>query len=456
VGRALGAANVPVRVVEPVEAKTDDARSERALALSSLGDAVLDRGAAAGPSIDRGEAIVVDGLLGTGAAGAPRDAIARTIDGVLAMRARGAMVVALDVPSGLDATTGRVEGTAISADLTLTFGTIKRGQLINRERCGTIVMLDIGLGSYADLDDGAPHLVDEAWVATRIPPIGASAHKGVRKKIAIVGGAEGMAGAAILAARAALRSGAGMVKLVVAPESHRAVQEAEPLALAAAWPSDDETIESSIGGWADAVVIGPGLGRTATSRALVERILRRWNGPVLLDADALNVFEGDATALAALLGARQALVTPHPAEFGRLFGRSIDDVLRERFDIGTDAARTLGASVLLKGVPTVVTSPNGQRVVSASGTPVLATAGSGDVLSGIAGTLLAQCGDALVAGGAGAWIHGRAAERAAPFVRGVTLDDVLAALRDVWMLSVQPTRYPVLAELPAVGEGNRR
>jgi NAD(P)H-hydrate epimerase len=111
--------------------------------------------------------------------------------------------------------------------------------------------------------------------------------------------------------------------------------------------------------------------------------------------------------------------------------------------------------VLLKGVPTVITSPDGQRLVSASGTPVLATAGSGDVLSGIAGTLLAQCGDGLVAGAAGAWIHGRAAERAASFVRGATLDDVLAALRDAWTLSAQPMRYPVLAELPAVGEKNR-
>jgi hydroxyethylthiazole kinase-like uncharacterized protein yjeF len=452
VARALGAANVRVRVVEPVEAKTEDARAERALALQSLGDDVLDRSST---SLDCGEALVVDGLLGTGASGAPRDAIAHAIDAVQTMRARGAMVVALDVPSGLDATTGRAEGTSIIADLTLTFGTIKRGQLIDRDRCGTIVMLDIGLGSYADVNDSAPHLVDEAWVAESIPPIAASAHKGARKKIAIVGGAEGMAGATILAARAALRSGAGMVKLVVAPESLRAVQDAEPAALAATWPKDDGDIASSIGDWADAVVAGPGLGRTAESRALVERILRRWKGPALLDADALNVFEGQATALSALLGGRQALVTPHPAEFARLFGASIDDVLRARFEIGSAAARTLGASVLLKGVPTVITSPDGQRLVSASGTPVLATAGSGDVLSGIAGTLLAQCGDALVAGAAGAWIHGRAAERAASFVRGATLDDVLAALRDAWTLSAQPMRYPVLAELPAVGEKNR-
>src|SRR5262245_57689310 len=140
VARALGAANAHVRIVEPIEAKTDDARAERALALASLGDTVLDRSTT---SIDRGEALVIDGLLGTGASGAPPEAIARAIDAVQAMRARGATIAALDVPSGLDATTGRVEGTAIVADLTLTFGTIKRGQLIDRDRCGTIVMLDI-------------------------------------------------------------------------------------------------------------------------------------------------------------------------------------------------------------------------------------------------------------------------------------------------------------------------
>jgi NAD(P)H-hydrate epimerase len=247
-----------------------------------------------------------------------------------------------------------------------------------------------------------------------------------------------------------------MVKLVVAPESHRAVQEAEPLALAATWPTDDDELESSIAGWADTVVIGPGLGRSARTRDLVERVLGRWSGAVLLDADALNVFEGQASVLAELLRGRQALITPHPAEFARLFGGSVDDVLAQRFDIGSSAAKPLGASVLLKGVPTVVTSPDGRRLVSASGTPVLATAGSGDVLSGIAGTLVAQCGDAFMAGAAAAWIHGRSAERAASFVRGATLDDVLDALRDVWTLSSQPARYPVLAELPAVGEALRR
>jgi NAD(P)H-hydrate epimerase len=454
VARALDAAGVRVRVIEPVEAKTDDARAERVLAVESLGDEAIARFDTA--SFDRGESVVIDGLLGTGASGAPRNGIGAAIEGIRAMHDRGALVVALDVPSGLDASTGACAGVAVIADITLTFGTVKRGHLADRDRCGAIIVLDIGLGRHADLDDGAPRLVDQAWVANRVPPIGAAAHKGVRKKLVIVGGAEGMAGAAILAARAALRSGVGMVKLVVAGASLGAVQEAEPLALAAPWPDDDEGVDSAICTWADAVVVGPGLGKTAASRALVDRVLTRWRGPVLLDADALNVFENDARSLGRLLNGRPAVITPHPAEFARLFSTSVARVLAERFDIGSSAARALGATVLLKGVPTVVTSADGRRLVSASGTPVLAAAGSGDLLSGIAGTLLAQSGDPLVAASVAAWIHGRAAERAASFVRGATLDDVLGALRDSWSTTATHRRYPVLAELPAVGDIGRR
>jgi NAD(P)H-hydrate epimerase len=371
------------------------------------------------------------------------------------MRRRGAVVIALDVPSGLDASTGVARGAVVKADLTLSFGTIKRGHLMNRDVCGAIAVLDIGLGAHALLDDNAPLLVDEAWMAAKLPTIAASAHKGARKKIAIVGGATGMAGAAMLAARAALRSGVGMVKLVVAPESLASVQESEPYALGAPWPPDDAAVDRDIVAWADAVVIGPGLGRGDASRALLELTLRRWRGPTLLDADALTLFEGQATELSRLLAGRPALITPHPVEFARLAALDASDVLARRFDVGREMAALLGAAVLLKGVPTIITAANGQCFVSASGTPALATAGSGDVLSGIAGTLLAQLDDPFTAGAIAAWVHGRAAERvpsASPGnVRGITLEDVVHELRDIWTLDNRPSRYPVIAELSDVG-----
>jgi hydroxyethylthiazole kinase-like uncharacterized protein yjeF len=451
VARALAAAGVRVRVIEAVPAKTPDAVAERALAMPSVQvEHTLD--ATTAPN----ELLVVDGLLGTGSSGTPRGAIATAVAAINGARARGAVVVALDLPTGVDATTGDATDSVV-ADLTLTFGTIKRGHLVARHACGAIAVLDIGLGAHAARDDGAPALVDEWWVARHLPAIRADAHKGARKKLAVIGGAVGMAGASILAARAAMRSGVGMVRLVVASESVSVVQTAEPFALASAWPTDDATLDRDIVEWADAVVIGPGLGRGDTSRELVDRVLARWKGPVLLDADGLNVFDGDVAALARFAGKRATLLTPHPVEFARLAGAPVEQVLNERFDIGSELAQRVCATVLLKGVPTVVSAPNGTAMVSATGSPILAAAGSGDILSGIAGTLLAQTGDALTAGAMAAWIHGRAGEMAgAPgeltSVRGYTLDDVLATLPSAWPNELPGSRYPVLLELPAVGE----
>ena len=438
VAAALAAVGVSVRVVEVAAAKSDDARAERQIARALI-DAREPSGA---------ERVVVDGILGTGSAGAPRGAIADAIRRVGALRDAGAYVVALDVPSGLDASTGAGDVT-VTADLTITFGTMKRGVLVRRDRCGHIVVVDIGLGVHASLDDGAATLVDRAWVASLVPPIAVNAHKGTRRRVALVGGTEGMAGAAILAARAALRSGVGMARAVVHPASVAALQVAVPAALTRPWPESDADIEDSICEWAHAVVIGPGLGRAADTRARVERILRAWHGPVLLDADALTIFEGDAPALGSLLARRKAIVTPHVVEFSRLSGKSVDSILAAPFDVGRELAETLGCVVLLKGVPTVLTAPNGRSLVSAAGTPALATGGSGDVLAGVAGTLLAQIDDPLDAAACAAWIHGRAGERAGSRgVRGTVIDDVVEQLANVWSEPVSRPRPPALAELP--------
>lgn len=258
VARALAAIGVPIRVVEPIAAKTGDAIAERQLALDVIDAARVSTGTIP-EDFDHGERLIVDGLLGTGGSGAPRGAIATAIDRANAMGARGASIVAIDVASGLDASTGVAAKNVICADLTLTFGTIKRGHLINRAVSGRLVALDIGLSAHAALDDGAPLLVDETWVGSRVPAIPPDAHKGIRKKLAIIGGARGMAGASVLAARAALRSGIGMVKIVAAPESLQAVQESEPPALAASWPADDASFDRDVSAWADCIVIGPDL-----------------------------------------------------------------------------------------------------------------------------------------------------------------------------------------------------
>lgn len=432
----------PVRVIGSATPRTADARRAHDEAMPRISDV----------SEPQRPAVVVDGLLGVGASGEVREEIATLIREIADWRGGGAKVVALDVPSGIEAETG-AGGLVVRADLTCTYGTVKRGLLLRRDECGAIVCLDIGLGSHGDLTDGAPLLVDAAWVRAAVPPIPGDAHKGVRRRLAVVGGGEGMAGAPMLAARGAMRSGIGMVQLLVAPTNVPVVQAALPETMAARWPVTAED-QQRVLGWAHALLVGPGLGRTAMTRALVERLLVEWKGPAVLDADALNVFEGEPRMLGSLLGARPAIVTPHPVEAGRLLRRSGAHVSADRFSVGLELARQLGATVLLKGVPTVITHPDGRMAVSAAGSPALGTAGSGDVLAGIVATLLAQTGDAFAAASSAAWIHGRAGEHAAAegSVRGTSLEDIVEALRHVWRLDDRVSPAPILTELPAAGQ----
>jgi hydroxyethylthiazole kinase-like uncharacterized protein yjeF len=424
VARSLARNGFPVSVIETAAPRSIEATEARKLALR-------DGGVRVGDELDNA-GVIVDALLGTGSTGAPRGDAARLIARIAGHRASGATVVALDLPSGLDATTGVHDG-AVLADSTVSFGTVKRGHLLAREVCGDVTVLDIGLRADRVMS-ALPLLVDEEWVRDRVPSIPVEAHKGTRKSLAIVGGGKGMAGAAILAGDGALHSGIGLLRIIVAAESIVAVHAGIPAAIVASWPREPAELEE-LARKADAVVLGPGLGRSGETRDLLERILLAWSGPVVLDADALNDFSSDVASLAKLLRGRPAILTPHPAEMARLLSIETAEVLARRFDIGAALSRETGAAVLLKGVPTVIFSPSGDRYVSASGTAALATGGSGDVLSGIAGTLLAQMHDGLEsaaeAAACAAFVHGRAAELCR-FVRGVTLYDILNALPVAW------------------------
>jgi ADP-dependent NAD(P)H-hydrate dehydratase / NAD(P)H-hydrate epimerase len=439
VAGALAKNGIAARVVEIGCPKSDEALGARATGLAC--GAVIDESAS-------GEGVVVDALLGTGASGAPRGEIANAIERIRTERARGAKVVSLDVPSGLDSTTGKRDG-AVTADLTVSFGTMKRGVLISRDCCGDVVVADIGL-DCDEVISKLPGLVNAQWVSRSVPKIPVDAHKGVRGRLSIVGGGPGMAGAGILSGEAALRSGIGLLRIVACAEHETAIHAAVPQALFSGWPSSPQEL-SRLTASSDVMAIGPGLGNSPDTRDLVERILIAWNGPVIIDADGLNVFAGDLPSLAKLLKGRPAVITPHPAEMGRLVGQAVDAVLEARFEIGNDVAKTLGAAVLLKGTPTVVFSPNGERYVSASGTAALATGGSGDLLTGIVATLLVQMRhkkDApVLAAACSAFIHGRAAELCG-VVRGTTLDDVLGALPAAWNERPDAPRNGVLADLP--------
>jgi ADP-dependent NAD(P)H-hydrate dehydratase / NAD(P)H-hydrate epimerase len=430
IARALASTGVDVGVLAPAGARSPDCVVERELALWYTREV----------SSYSGEGVVVDALLGTGASGPPRKEIADAIAMARTARDRAASVVAIDLPSGLDADTGKDHG-AVPADLTITFGNVKRGHLVARGICGRIVAVDIGQLRTSRLIE----LVDARWVRENVPSIAADAHKGTRKKLLFHGGAPGIAGAVILGLRAALASGIGMVKARVHPDTMTAVHGAVPATLIDTWdsPGDDK--------WPDVLVIGPGLGVGSDARAAVEAALDRHKGFAVLDADALTAFAGDVPGLRKALGGRGwAILTPHPAECARLLGVDVQTVLDRRFDIGLELSEAVGCVVLLKGVPTVVSSPSGDRLVVAAGTPALATGGSGDLLSGIAGTLLAQTEFPFHAAAAAAWIHGRSAQLAGATARGTTLDDVLEMLPNAWRIDDAAPRYPILVELPAV------
>ena len=446
---ALARRGVRVRVHDAVAAATPDAMAARDAASAHLAHAPPDGS----------EGVLVDALLGTGARGVPRGPIAAAIERIESRRsqhdvtARRPRVLSLDIPSGVDATTGDAPGVAVRADVTATFGSVKRGLLLNRALAGGIAVIDIGLAAES-ASSSAPLLVDAAFVRSVVPPIPADAHKGTRKRLVIVGGSLGMAGAVILASRAARRSGIGMVRLCVARDSIAAVQAAEPAATAVPWPETTAEIDA-LAAWAHVMLVGPGLGLESHAHQVAERLLAATTCPVVLDADALRFGGGTPDGIRQLLGGRVAVLTPHAAECARLTGQPVEEVQRGCFSIAREVATAAGAVVLLKGTPTVVS--DGLRiVVSAAGSPVLATAGSGDILSGIVATLLGQgphsAADALAAAAAAAWTHGHAAEIAgAGSVRGVALEDVIDALRLAWRFEPRATAAPVLAELASVG-----
>jgi ADP-dependent NAD(P)H-hydrate dehydratase / NAD(P)H-hydrate epimerase len=356
--------------------------------------------------------LVVDGIVGIGGKGGLRAAAVPLAEA--ARRARAA-VVAVDLPSGVEAGTGEVRGAAVRADLTVTFGAHKPGLLIDpaRQYAGSVRLVDIGL----ELDDEVPVLeaLQHAEVARLLPVPGAESDKYRRGVVGIAAGSARYPGAAVLAVSGALRGGAGAVRYV-GPAGD---------AVVARFP---ETLVSDQGpkraGRVQAWVVGPGAGDDAGTVAEVVAA----EVPVLIDADGLRLAEAGAVR------ARTAptLMTPHAGEAAALLGVSREEVEGARLEAVRELAGRFGAAVLLKGSTTLVAGP-GEGPVRANGTGTgwLATAGSGDVLSGLAGSLLAAGLSAVDAGSAGAYLHGLAGRRAA---RGapVGASDVAAAIPAVW------------------------
>ncbi len=387
-------------------------------------------GQAAGEAIAAAD-LIIDGILGIGGRGGLREPAA-TLAALTARAAgAGALVVATDLPSGVDADTGVVAGAAIRADVTVTFGAVKPGLLADPGAGygGTVELIDIGLGPYLTGPPAAAAL-QAADVAALLPRPAPESDKYRRGVLGVLAGSQRYTGAAVLSVGGAIRGGAGMVRLVSARAAADVVRQHWPEAVVTVVDPDDPAGQAAVkaAGRVQAWAAGPGLGTGDDAAAMLATVLAS-PVPVLVDADGLTVLSSNKDLLAGR-DAAATVITPHAGELARLLNCARDEIEARRLDSVRRAAAELGVTVLLKGSTTVIATPEAGEpaLVNPTGTPWLATAGSGDVLSGLAGALLAQgVLPARWAAAAAAFVHGlagRLAARDAP----IGAADVLAAI----------------------------
>ena len=362
--------------------------------------------------------VVVDALLGTGLNAPVEGTLAAVIE---AINASGRPVLAVDIPSGLSADTGRPLGVAVRATVTATFAFPKVGQVIHpgRELCGRLDVVDIGIPAEAlAAEPPAMRLLESAEVGRLLPRRAPDAHKGRCGHVLVVAGSRGKLGAALLAATAAARAGAGLTTLATAASLLPTLEGRVPELMSEPLPdgpdgtvalADAAALDRLLAG-RDAVVCGPGLGQAAEVRALVAHLVRAAEHPLVLDADGLNAVAG-TDILRRRAGA--TIVTPHPGEMARLIGASTDAVQADRIAAARRFASEQGVVTVLKGARTVIAEPDGRVAVCPTGNPGMASGGMGDVLSGILGALLAQGLQPAAAAWLGVFAHGAAADAVA-------------------------------------------
>ncbi len=364
---------------------------------------------AVGTEIPNGEyTILVDALFGVGLS---RDVEGVYRDAVETFNQKRGYRMAVDVPSGLDADTGRVLGCAVKADKTVTFGFGKRGLVLypGCEYAGEVVVADIGISKRGFFGEEPGMFCYDEEVQELLPTRDPGGNKGTFGKVLIIAGSVNMAGAAILAARAAYRAGAGMVKVITPAENRVIVQESVPEALL----GTPEDMEESLG-WADVVLIGPGIGKSEAARNCLNTVVKESDLPLVIDADGLNLLAEDEE-LQRVLCARNGdtIVTPHVGELARLRGESIARLKEKLSSHAMEAAKSLQAIVVAKDARTFICKEGMPICVNVKGNSGMATAGSGDVLSGIIAAFLAQGMKPFEAAGVGVYAHACAGDLAA-------------------------------------------
>jgi ADP-dependent NAD(P)H-hydrate dehydratase / NAD(P)H-hydrate epimerase len=376
--------------------------------------------------------VIVDALLGTGFAGSPRAPLDAAIE---AVNGAGAEVVAVDVPSGVDASSGEVAGACVRADLTVTFHGPKVGLWVNpgKAHAGRVEVVEIGIPSEGQKPPAAGLIGMD--VLELLPHRGSDSNKFASGSVLVVGGSTGLTGAVCLACEGAMRAGAGWVRAAV-PASLNAIFEVKLTEVMSVPLPDrdghllasaaDEVLEAAER--ADSVVLGPGLGRTDESFELARALIERIDRPLLVDADALNAIAADGAKGFERAAARAAplVLTPHAGELARLLGTSSGEVAAHRLSSVRQAAARADATVVLKGDDTLVAAAGGaagRLAISKGGSPGLATAGTGDVLSGVTAAFLARLGDPFEAASAAVRAHADAGRGAA---RRLGADSVMA------------------------------
>ena len=352
----------------------------------------------------------------------------------------GALTLAVDVPSGLDATTGLAANPAIEADVTVTMAFLKTGLYLNEGpcRCGEVHVAEISIPSFL-AEHSSTLLIDKEFAAEHFILREQASAKHTNGKVLIIAGSQtensSMLGAAILSAKAAVKSGAGYVCLSVPIALASAIHIALPEVVVIG-RDIDSIVEKAA--WADAIIIGCGLGRDTEATDLVKQLLSRpeiTQKKLILDADALYALS-IVNASSLLKNCSDALLTPHYGEFSRLSGASVEEIAADPIEAARNYAGQNGVSILLKGAPTVIADPDGPVLLNTSGTEALATAGSGDVLAGIIVALAAKGADIVNAAAAASWFHGRAGDLASDVASlvssGMVIDSLQQAFQEVF------------------------
>lgn len=376
--------------------------------------------------------LIIDAVFGIGLSRGISGAYEKVITEI---NAADAYRIAVDIPSGISADDGSVLGCAIKADYTITFGFFKVGQFLwpATDYCGEVILAHMGI-SYESFLDKKPHLAFyEKDDLSLLPEREQHSNKGSFGKLLIIAGNKNMAGACIFAAKAAYRSGVGLVKIYTAEINRSVILQAVPEAILVTYEKNyDKTQLIEILKWADAVVIGPGIGIDNNAKGMVDTALTNVTVPMVVDADALNVISANTERL--LRPHMDLVLTPHLGEMSRLTGDAVSFIQNKLIECAQEFAQKYDLICVLKDFHTVTAIPYGMTYINLSGNNGMATGGSGDVLSGIIGALLAQHISAENAASLGVYIHGLAGDEAGRKngEYGMIASDIIDGLKNVW------------------------